>query len=131
MEKVYEKHLITDDKTDITPQAVKNLLDGSYWAPNRSLELIEKTIENSICVGVFQGDTLIGFARVVTDKAVFAWIADVIVAETHRGKGLGKEIMNFIQAHPDIPEHSQLLRTKDAHGLYEKYGFKISETMTK
>jgi len=131
MQKIFRNYILTDEKSGISAQAVKILLNGSYWAPNRSLELIEKTIQNSICVGVFDGDELVGFARVVTDKAVFAWIADVIVAETHRGKGLGKEIMNFIQAHPDIPEHSQLLRTKDAHGLYEKYGFRISETMTK
>ena len=131
MEKVFGSYIITDGKNHISARAVKNLLDGSYWAPDRPLELVEKTIENSICVGVFLGDDLIGFARVVTDKAVFAWIADVIVREDHRGKGLGKEIVSFIQAHPDVPEHSQLLRTRDAHGLYEKFGFKKSEVMSK
>ena len=131
MEKVFGSYIITDGKNHISARAVKNLLDGSYWAPDRPLELVEKTIENSICVGVFLGDDLIGFARVVTDKAVFAWIADVIVREDHRGKGLGKEIVSFIQAHPDVPEHSQLLRTRDAHGLYEKFGFKRSEVMSK
>jgi GNAT superfamily N-acetyltransferase len=130
MEKEYHGYLLTDERP-IIARAVKNLLDGSYWAPDRPLELVEKTIENSICVGVFAQDDLIGFARVVTDKAVFAWIADVLVHEAHRGKGLGKEIVSFIQAHPDIPEHTQLLRTLDAHGLYEKYGFKRSEVMTK
>jgi GNAT superfamily N-acetyltransferase len=131
MKKVFGDYILTDEKSGISPQAVKYLLDGSYWAPDRPLELIEKTIENSICVGAFANGELIGFARVVTDKAVFAWIADVIVAEAHRGKGLGKEIVSFIQAHPDVPEHSQLLRTRDAHGLYEKYGFKRSEVMSK
>ena len=130
MEKEFQEYLLTDERR-ITPQAVKNLLDGSYWAPDRPLALVEKTIKNSICVGVFHGDNLVGFARVVTDKAVFAWIADVIVHKAHRGKGLGKEIVSFIQAHPDIPEHSQILRTRDAHGLYEKYGFKRSEVMVK
>ncbi len=131
MQKRFHNYLISDDKNKLSPQAVKQLLDGSYWAPDRALELIEKTIENSICVGVFLDEALIGFARVVTDKAVFAWIADVMVTEEHRGKGIGKEIVSFIQAHPDIPEHSQLLRTRDAHGLYEKYGFKKSEVMSK
>ena len=131
MKKVFGDYILTDEKSGISPEAVKHLLDGSYWAPDRPLELIEKTIENSICVGAFANGELIGFARVVTDKAVFAWIADVIVAEAHRGKGLGKEIVSFIQAHPDVPEHSQLLRTRDAHGLYEKYGFKRSEVMSK
>ena len=130
MEKEFQEYLLTDERR-IRPQAVKNLLDGSYWAPDRPLALVEKTIKNSICVGVFHGDDLVGFARVVTDKAVFAWIADVIVESAHRGKGLGKEIISFIQAHPDIPEHSQILRTRDAHGLYEKYGFKRSEVMVK
>jgi GNAT superfamily N-acetyltransferase len=131
MEKRFLQYLITDDKKRISAQDVKRLLDGSYWASDRPLALIEKTIENSICVGVFFDEALVGFARVVTDRAVFAWIADVIVAEKERGKGLGKQIMNFIQAHPEIPAHSQLLRTRDAHGLYEQFGFKRSETMTK
>lgn len=130
MEKKYQDYLLTDERR-ISPHDVKNLLDGSYWAPDRLLELVEKTIENSICIGVFKEEILVGFARVVTDKAVFAWIGDVIVDEAHRGKGLGKEIVSFIQAHPDVPEHSQILRTKDAHGLYEKYGFKRTEVMAK
>ena len=123
MEVLYQHYLITDDKKGIFPKSVKKLLDTSYWAPNRSLDVIEKTIQNSICVGVFDEEELIAFARVVTDKAVFAWIADVIVDTAHRGKGIGKEMIRFIQNHPDIPAHSQLLRTRDAHGLYEKYGF--------
>ena len=131
MQKIFQNYRISDDKTGITPEAVKRLLDGSYWAPDRSLDLIEKTLENSICVGVFDEEELVGFARVVTDKAVFAWIADVIVSNAHRGKGIGKEIIRFIQAHPDVPEHSQLLRTRDAHGLYEQFGFTRSEVMSK
>jgi len=130
MKKEYQGYLLTDERL-ISASVVKNLLDGSYWAPDRSIELVEKTIANSICIGVFLEDEMIGFARVVTDKAVFAWIADVIVVEEHRGKGLGKEIVSFIQAHPDVPEHSQILRTRDAHGLYERYGFKKSEVMSK
>ena len=130
MKTSFHNYVLTDEYP-ISAQAVENLRDGSYWAPDRPLELIAKTIENSICVGVFMQDELVGFARVVTDKAVFAWIADVIVAEAHRGKGLGQELISFIQAHPDIPAHSQFLRTRDAHGLYEKYGFKKSEIMSK
>jgi GNAT superfamily N-acetyltransferase len=123
MEVNYQEYLITDNKKLLSPEMVKKLLDNSYWAPDRSLELIAKTIENSICICVFYEDELIAFGRVVTDKAFFAWIADVVVSPPHRGKGLGKEIVQFIQDHPDIPDSLQLLRTKDAHGLYEKYGF--------
>ena len=119
----YHDYLITDNKKLISPQMVKNLLDGSYWAPDRSIELIERSISNSICVSAFYDEELIAFSRVVTDQAFFAWIADVIVIPPHRGKGLGKELIQFIQDHPDIPASLQLLRTKDAHGLYEKYGF--------
>ena len=128
----YKQYVMTDDKSAILPSDVKRLLSDSYWAANRDMETISKTIETSICIGVFEEDDLVGFGRVVTDKAVFAWIADMIVHEKHRGKGLGKQIMNFIQDHPDIPDSLQLLRTQDAHGLYEKYGFsKNSEFMSK
>ena len=132
MEINYSNYLITDNKKLISPEMVKKLLDNSYWAPDRSLELIAKTIENSICVCIFYEDALIAFGRVVTDKAFFAWIADVVVSPVHRGKGLGKELVQFIQNHPDIPDSLQLLRTRDAHGLYEKYGFAIErEFMSK
>lgn len=132
METIYLNYLLTDDKRNISPKSVKRLLDNSYWAHDRSLEVIEKTIQNSICIGVFDEKDLVAFARVVTDKAVFAWIADVIVNEAHRGKGLGKEMIQFIQDHPDIPAHLQLLRTRDAQGLYGRYGFvKINNVMSK
>ncbi|WP_037940071.1 GNAT family N-acetyltransferase [Sulfurospirillum arcachonense] len=128
----YEEYLITDDKSLISPKAVKALLDKSYWASDRNIDTITKTIEHSICIGVFAENKLVGFGRAVTDKAVFAWIADIIIHEEHRTKGLGKQIMLFIQKHPEIPKSLQILRTKDAHKLYEKYGFSInSEFMSK
>ena len=123
MKVFYQDYVITDNKNLLSPQMVKNLLDGSYWAPDRSLEQIAKSIENSICVSAFYDEKIVAFGRVVTDQVFFAWIADVIVSPPHRGKGLGKELVQFIQDHPDIPASLQLLRTTDAHGLYEKYGF--------
>ena len=123
MKVFYQDYVITDNKTLLSPQMVKNLLDGSYWAPDRSLEKIAKSIENSICVSAFYNEKIVAFGRVVTDQVFFAWIADVVVSPLHRGKGLGKELVQFIQAHPDIPEFLQLLQTKDAHSLYERYGF--------
>ena len=72
-----------------------------------------------------------GFARVVTDYAVFGWIADVIIEEESRGLGLGKFLVKILCEHPDIPEHVLVLRTTDAHGLYEKYGFKRNEFMSR
>ena len=123
METLYQDYLITDNKKLISPQMVKKLLDGSYWAPDRSLELIAKSIENSICVSAFHDEKTVAISRIVTDQVFFAWIADVVVSPPHRGKGLGKALIQFIQDHPDIPDSLQLLRTRDAHGLYEKYGF--------
>ena len=124
-------YIITDDKSRIDIEAVFNLLSHTYWAKGRSRETIVTTVANSICFAVLYDNMQVGFARVVTDRAVFAWIADVIVDERHRGKGLGKKLIACIQAHPDIPQSRQLLRTKDAHGLYEAFGFKTTECMTK
>lgn len=124
MKTIFDKYTITDNKESASAEEVKVLLDGSYWAPDRELSLVQKTIDNSICVFVLKDSTLVGFARAVTDQAVFAWIADLIVHENHRGQGLAKAIMSFIQQHPAIPPKLQLLKTKDAHGLYEQYGFK-------
>ncbi len=127
----YAEYKITDEKRLFSPRDVKNLLDGSYWAPDRSLELIATAMENSICIGVLHEEKLVAFSRVVTDHAVFAWIADVIVHPEHRGKGLGKQMMQFIQEHPDIPASRQVLKTRDAHTLYERYGFARDEFMMK
>jgi predicted GNAT family N-acyltransferase len=80
---------------------------------------------------LLQRRTSVGFARIVTDYAVFAWIADVIIDIDHRGKGLGKLIMTFIQEIKEIPKSMQMLRTNDAHELYEKYGFTKCECMSK
>lgn len=131
MEKKYKEFIITDDKSKANPNAVKELLSTSYWAQNRDIETIKKTIENSVCFSVFKDDKQIGFARVVTDHIVFAWIADVIINEDYRKQGIGKCLIQTIEEHPLIPSSTQVLKTKDAHGLYEKYGFEKSEFMSK
>lgn len=132
MEQNIGQFTITDDPQRVDVDKVCSLLGDTYWAETRPRELIETSIKNSITISVFSGDnTQIGFARVVTDKATFAWIADVVVEEGFRGQGIGKGIMAFIQNHPDIPNSKQLLRTDDAHKLYEKYGFTVNECMMK
>ncbi|MGB5555020.1 MAG: GNAT family N-acetyltransferase [Flavobacteriaceae bacterium] len=102
------------------------LSEKSYWAKGRSLYLVEKSIENSLCFGLFNADDKqIGFARIATDYVVFAWLMDVFVAESYRGKGAGKVLLDFIFKHPDIQRVNGIgLRTNDAHALYAKYGFK-------
>ena len=95
----------------------------SYWAQGRSRETVQRSIENSLCFGVYQGRQHVGFARVVTDFATFSWICDVFILETHRGKGLGKRLIQAIVSHPDLQNDNRfLLATRDAHELYRKYG---------
>ena len=96
----------------------------SYWASNRPLETTLTAIENSQCFGLYCGRQQVGFARVITDRATFAYIGDVFVVKEHRGKGLSKWLMKTIVEQPDLQGLRRwLLATRDAHGLYEKTGF--------
>ena len=108
------------------------LSEESYWAEGIPRELVERSIAHSICFGAYAGGEQAGFARVVTDRAVFAYIADVFVVPAHRGRGVSKLLMRAIREHPDL----QALRrwhlvTSDAHGLYEQFGFRPLETPAK
>ncbi len=103
------------------------LQNDSYWASSRSLSTIKKSIENSLCFGVYtnQGQQ-VGFARVVSDFAVFAWIMDLFILKSHRNNGLGKMLMKEIINHPNLQGLQRWgLGTNDAHGVYEKFGFRI------
>jgi N-acetylglutamate synthase-like GNAT family acetyltransferase len=124
-------YVVTDDKTKVDLDRVHELLSASYWASGRSRETIETTVENSICFSVLSHDRQIGFARVVTDRAVFAWIADVIIHPDHRHRGVGRFLMECIAGHPEIPASLQVLRTRDAHGFYAELGFAAGEFMKK
>jgi GNAT superfamily N-acetyltransferase len=96
----------------------------SYWATNRSREVVERSIENSLNFGVFYGDEQIGFARVVTDYATFAWLADVFIIDAYRNRGLGKWLVEVITSHPRLQNFRRwLLATRDAHELYRRVGF--------
>ena len=96
----------------------------SYWAAGRSLERVRTSIENSICFGLYDADdVMVGFARVVTDKVVFAYLMDLFILETHRGQGLGTQLVRHVVAQPELQVRLWFLATKDAHGLYEKVGF--------
>lgn len=102
----------------------KFLSTESYWARNRTLEQTLTAIENSDCFGIYRGREQVGFARVVTDRATFAYVGDVYVLDEHRGRGLSKWLMQVIVEQPDMQELRRwLLATRDAHGLYEQYGF--------
>jgi GNAT superfamily N-acetyltransferase len=122
---------ISTDPELIQAEAVHRLLQGSYWADHRTLEIVRESIANSVCFGVYlEADRRqIGFARVVTDKVTFSWICDVIVDDTYRGRGIGKALMAAVMGHPYVRSTSNFLGTRDAHGLYEKYGFVRRELM--
>jgi predicted GNAT family N-acyltransferase len=131
MEWSYRDFVIDDDYRRTDAEAVHQLLRDTYWAKGRDIKTVEKTVANSHCFNVWKDGQQVGFARVVTDYAVFGWIADVIIEEESRGLGLGKFLVKCICEHPDIPEHTLVLRTEDAHGLYAKYGFERTEFMTR
>lgn len=117
---------ISTDKTRLDVTLIHDYLSNrSYWAKERSRETVERSIANSLCFGVFNNsDEQVGFARVVTDYAIFAWLMDVFILETYQGHGLGKLLMKEIMAHPELQTLTRWgLGTKDAHTLYEKFGF--------
>jgi GNAT superfamily N-acetyltransferase len=106
-------------------------LAGSYWAQHRPRHVIEASLRASICFGVYEkaGGRQVGFARVVTDGATFSWLCDVVVDEGRRKRGLGKLLMSSVLGHPRLQGTMFLLGTRDAHGLYEKFGFARTEMM--
>jgi GNAT superfamily N-acetyltransferase len=99
------------------------LSNQSYWAQGRSHQVTEKAIQNSLCFGVYDGERQIGFARLVTDYATFAWLCDVFIADSHQGRGLGKWLIECVVTHPELQAVKYIiLATRDAHELYRKYG---------
>lgn len=99
--------------------------EESYWGQGRPFEVVRRSVEGSKPFGVYQGDEMVGFARVVTDGATFAWVADVFVVTAHRGRGLSKWLMETILAHPELQGFRRwVLATKDAQGLYRQFGFR-------
>jgi GNAT superfamily N-acetyltransferase len=116
---------ITSDKTRMDLAAIHRFLsEEAYWAKNRTIEQTRTAIENSICFGVFRGKEQVGFARVITDKATFAYLGDVFILNEFRGRGLSKLLMQTIVEHPELQGLRRwILATKDAHGLYEQFGF--------
>lgn len=120
--------IFSDDSNLIDINSVhKYLSNKSYWAKGIPLEIVQKSIENSLCFGVYKNGKQVGFSRWVTDKATFAYLCDVYIEEKFRGLGLSKKLMSLMMFHPDLQGlRTYSLGTLDAHGLYEQFGFKLS-----
>lgn len=119
-----EYAISTDPKRLDIPMIHRFLSVSSYWAVERPLDVVERSIANSLCFGIYREREQVGFARVITDYATFAWVADVFVQESHRGRGLSKWLMEVIIGHPQLQGFRRwVLATKDAHELYRRYGF--------
>ncbi len=122
----YSNYCISTEKEALNVQFIHNYLSKeSYWAKNIPFNVVERSIKGSFCFGVFYNDQQVGFARLITDYATFAYLADVFIITEHRGKGLSKWLMAVIHEHPKLQGLRRwLLGTKDAHSLYEQFGWK-------
>ena len=116
---------VSTDRSRLDLKLVHDFLRGSYWAKDIPRDVFMKSIENSLCFGVYEGPGQIGFARVITDYATFAYLADVFIIESHRRRGLANFLMECIVQHPQLQGLRRwTLATRDAHQLYAKFGFK-------
>lgn len=115
---------ITLDPQQIDAEAAHAFLSGTYWSPGIPLAVVERAIQNSLCVAARCQGRQVGFARLVTDKATFAYLADVYVLPEHRGQGLSTRMLAALLGHPEVQGLRRLmLATRDAHGLYRRFGF--------
>ena len=116
---------ISTDRARLDIDAIHAFLTQSYWSPGIPRATVERAIANSLCFGAFWQGQQVGFARVVTDRTTFAYLCDVYVLDAHRGRGLAQQMMTHVVQHPDLQGlRRMMLATRDAHGLYAKYGFK-------
>ncbi len=121
------EYIIDTDPALIDRELVHRYLSNeSYWAKGVPFEIVSKSIDHSLCFGLYHGSRQIGFARMVTDRATFTYLADVFILEEERGKGLSKWMMQEIDTHPDLQGLRRwMLGTRDAHVLYEQFGWTV------
>ncbi len=119
------RFLISTDRSKLDVDVIHRFLARSYWATGIPRETVARSIENSLCFGVYDNARQIGFARVISDFATYAYVADVFILEPYRERGLGKELIASIMAHPDLQALRRWsLGTRDAQGLYAQFGFR-------
>jgi GNAT superfamily N-acetyltransferase len=119
-----DQFTVSDDPSKLDVDAIYDFLTHCYWSEGIPREVVERAIKHSLCFGLFDDTTQIGFARVITDHATYAYLCDVYVLESYRGKGLGAWLMSCVMKHQDLHGLRRFtLLTRDAHGLYKKFGF--------
>ncbi len=124
MEWTRDRFTVTTDRARLDRDVILQFLASSYWAENIPRSIVDRAIDHSLCFGLLEANSQIGFARVVTDSATFAYLADVFVLPEHRGAGLGKWLIECVVSHPELQGLRRwLLGTRDAHGLYRQFGF--------
>jgi GNAT superfamily N-acetyltransferase len=115
---------ISTDPARLDIDAIHAFLTQSYWSPGIQRSTVARAISHSLCFGAFCAGQQVGFARVVTDRTTFAYLCDVYVLEAHRGRGLARQLIDRVVHHPDLQGlRRMMLATRDAHGLYARYGF--------
>jgi len=118
------EYVVSTDKGRIDLKAVHAFLAGTYWSPEIPESVVRRAIAGSLCFGIYRGAEQVGFARVITDRATYAYLSDVFVLDAHRGRGLAKWMMEVIMAHPSLQGLRRFaLSTRDARSLYEPFGF--------
>lgn len=124
MQATRDAYSISTDRSLLNVETIHGFLSRSYWAQGIPRETVERSIRGSMCFGVYENSHQVGFARVITDGVTFAYLADVFILEPHRGRGLSKWLVATILAHPDLQGLRRfMLATRDAHGLYQQFGF--------
>jgi len=126
-EQRFDDILISSNKVLLDVHFIHQYLnEESYWAKNIPLATVEKALDNSLCFGIYINNIQVGFARVITDKSTFAYLADVFIIKEQRGKGLAKLLMKVIHSHPELQELRRwYLTTRDAHSLYKQFNWQI------
>ncbi len=124
-----DEFVISDDRSRVQVEVVADLLARTFWGHRRPREVVEKLIHTSMCFSLLRHREQIGFARVVTDYAVFSWLSDVVIKDGYRGRGLGGWLTGCILEHPQISETQFVLQTTEAAGLYKKFGFQANEKL--
>jgi GNAT superfamily N-acetyltransferase len=126
VEVTHGEYLVSTDRARIDVAAVHRFLADAYWSPGIPEDVVRRAISGAICFGVYRGAEQVGFARVITDRATYAYLSDVFIVDAHRGRGLSKLLMAVIMTHPDLQGLRRFaLSTRDAHALYTQFGFSI------